>query len=308
MSMVVLGAIFVDIKGYPVGNYIPGGRNAGMVEYVHGGVSRNIAEDLGNLDLNPVFISLVDNTGMGAEVIGRLERHHVETRYIRKVPDGMGTWLAIFDNSNDVCASISRRPDLSPLMNTLKLNGEEIFSGADSVLLEIDMDRDIVGEVFYLCEKYGKKIYAAVSNIRIAMERRDLFRRIDCFVCNRQEAGLLFAEDLTGLDPESMAGRLAELLRSAQIPSMVVTLGEAGAVWANQDGLFGVCPALPMPVTDTTGAGDAFFSGVAAGLTYGKSLAEACSIGTRLASAVICSLDNTCPHFEPEEFGLIRSS
>ena len=139
-------------------------------------------------------------------------------------------------------------------------------------------------------------------------ERRDLFRRIDCFVCNRQEAGLLFAEDLTGLDPESMAGRLAELLRSAQIPSMVVTLGEAGAVWANQDGLFGVCPALPMPVTDTTGAGDAFFSGVAAGLTYGKSLAEACSIGTRLASAVICSLDNTCPHFEPEEFGLIRSS
>ena len=58
-----------------------------------------------------------------------------------------------------------------------------------------------------------------------------------------------------------------------------------------------------VPVADTTGAGDAFFSGVAAGLTYGKPLPEACAIGTRLASSVICSLENTCPRFLPSEFG-----
>ena len=65
-----------------------------------------------------------------------------------------------------------------------------------------------------------------------------------------------------------------------------------------------MCPAQPVPVADTTGAGDAFFAGVAAGLTYGKSLQEACSIGTRLASSVVCSLENVCPGFLPAEFGL----
>ena len=44
MGIVVIGAVFVDIKGYPLSTYIPGGRNAGRMEQVHGGVSRNVAE------------------------------------------------------------------------------------------------------------------------------------------------------------------------------------------------------------------------------------------------------------------------
>ena len=87
------------------------------------------------------------------------------------------------------------------------------------------------------------------------------------------------------------------------IPAMVVTLGADGAVWADREGRFGVCPPQQVPVADTTGAGDAFFAGVAAGLTYGKDLEEACAVGVRLASSVICSLENTCPRFLPSEFG-----
>ena len=36
MGIVVIGAVFVDIKGYPLSTYIPGGRNAGRIEQVHG--------------------------------------------------------------------------------------------------------------------------------------------------------------------------------------------------------------------------------------------------------------------------------
>ena len=45
MGIVVFGAVFVDVKGYPLAPYIPGGRNVGRVLQVHGGVSRNVAED-----------------------------------------------------------------------------------------------------------------------------------------------------------------------------------------------------------------------------------------------------------------------
>ena len=50
MGIVVIGAVFVDIKGYPLSTYIPGGRNAGRMEQVHGGVSRNVAEDIANVE------------------------------------------------------------------------------------------------------------------------------------------------------------------------------------------------------------------------------------------------------------------
>ena len=69
MGIVVIGAVFVDIKGYPLSTYIPGGRNAGRIEQVHGGVSRNVVEDIANVELRPTFVGLVDDTGMGQDVI-----------------------------------------------------------------------------------------------------------------------------------------------------------------------------------------------------------------------------------------------
>jgi len=85
---------------------------------------------------------------------------------------------------------------------------------------------------------------------------------------------------------------------------MVVTIGEKGAVYAEMDGYSGICPAQRVDVVDTTGAGDAFFAGVAIGLTYNKTVGEACVIGTRLAASVIASRENVCPRFRPEEFGI----
>jgi len=303
VSIIVVGCVFVDIKGYPSRTYIPGGRNAGKVRYVHGGVSRNIAEDLGNLGLEPVFLSLVDPSGVGEDVLLRLQEHGVNVSCVQQVPEGMGTWLAVFDNNNDVCASISHRPDLMPLLPLLQKKGAALFSAADSVLLELDLDEPVVEEIYRLKQKYNTPVYAAVSNINIALERRAFLQQTDCFVCNRQEAGVLFSVEFGRNDPDSLARQLSGLVIGAGIPAMVVTLGADGAVWADRGGRYGVCAAQQVPVADTTGAGDAFFSGVAAGLTYGKSLEEACAVGVRLASSVICSLENTCPKFLPSEFG-----
>ena len=304
MGIVVLGAVFVDIKGYPSEVYIPGGRNAGRVEQVHGGVSRNIAEDIANVELRPTFISLVDDSGAGADVIKKLKSHKVNTDYIRVTPNGMGTWLAVFGNNGDVEAAISKRPDLHPILDTLIEHGDEIFSQADSISLEIDIDKDIVKQVFMLAEKYDKPVYAVVSNMRIAVERRDFLRSTHCFVCNQQEAGILFSDDYSDKTPEEMADILAERIKAARIQRMIVTMGEHGAVYATIDGEKGICPAKKVDVKDTTGAGDAFFAGATIGLTYGKTMQEACEIGTRLAASVICTSENVCPRFLPEEFGL----
>ena len=304
MGIVVIGAVFVDIKGYPLSTYIPGGRNAGRVEQVHGGVSRNVAEDIANVELRPTFVSLVDDTGIGQDVINKLKDHKVNTKYIRTVPDGMGTWLAVFDNDGDVCAAISKRPDTSPLTRLLEEKGDEIFKDCDSIALELDLEKDTVKQVLRFAKKYNKKVFAAVSNMSIAMERRDFLQQIDCFVCNQQEAGLMFSDDYDHLTPDEMRATLASNVRSANIPCMVVTMGEQGAVYARADGESGMVPAKKVDVIDTTGAGDAFFAGTVIGLTYGKNLAQSCEIGSRLAASVICITENVCPRFRPQEFGL----
>ena len=304
MGIVVIGMIFVDIKGYPEGAFIPTGRNVGRVERIHGGVGRNVAEDIANCELRPTLVSLVDDSGDGADVLKKLNNHKVNTRYIRKTPDGMGTWLAVFDNDGDVAASISKRPDMQPMLDILDTQGDEIFSQADSVIVEIDLDKEIIKRVFRLAQKHGKKVYAVVGNMSIALERRDFLKSTDCLVCNLQEAGMLFFDDYTSREPLEMVDILEQKVQAAQIPAMIVTMGGEGAVYANLAGEKGFCPARKVDVKDTTGAGDSFCAGAAIGLTYGKTMAQACEIGAMLAASVIVTMEAVCPRFLPRELGL----
>lgn len=107
MGIVVFGAVLMDIKGFPFGKYVTKGRNAGRVTEVHGGVSRNVVEDIANVELRPTFVSVLDESGMSQEVIDKLKRHKVNTKYIRRADNGLVKWLAIFNQDGDVVASIS---------------------------------------------------------------------------------------------------------------------------------------------------------------------------------------------------------
>lgn len=304
MGIAVVGPVFVDIKGYPDDTFIPAGRNKGQVEYVHGGVARNIAEDIANCELRPTLVSLVDDTGAGMDVMKKLRNHKVNTDYIRTVPGGMGTWLAVFDNTGDVVASISKRPNLEPLLDILEEQGDEIIANCDSVILDMDIDKDIIKRVLKLSRKHGKKVYAETANMSIAMERRDFLQEVECFICNIQEAGILFFDDYSEKSPAEMVEILSGRICAARIPSMIVTMGGSGAVYANDRGEKGFCPARKVEVKDTTGAGDSFCAGVVIGLTYGKGLKEACDIGAMLAASVIVTTESVCPRFQPRELGL----
>ena len=304
MGIVVIGAAFMDIKGFPKDNYIPTGRNVGRVEYIHGGVARNVVEDIANVELRPTYVGIVDDTPMGEAVVNKLRNHKVNCDYVMTIPDGMGTWLAVFDNNGDVAGSISKRPNMLPVVDLLEEKGDEIFAAADSVVLECDLDKVLVKKVLELAKKHGKKIFALVSNISLAVERRDLLKQFDCFICNKLEAGMFFFEDYSEKTREEMREILAGKVMQAQIPAMVVTLGGDGAVYADMNGESGYCPAIEVLVKDTTGAGDAFCAGVSIGLTYGKTLRESIDIGSQLAASVITSSENVCPRFLPKELGL----
>ena len=304
MGIVVIGATFVDIKGFPEDAYIPTGRNVGRVEYIHGGVARNVVEDIANAELRPTFLGIVDDTPLGEDVMKKLRNHKVNVDYVLTIPDGMGTWLAVFDNNGDVAGSISKRPNMMPLLGLLEEKGDEIFSQADSVVLEVDLDKELVKLILELAEKHNVKVFGLVSNMSIAVKRRDFLQRFSCFICNLQEAGMLFLDDYQGLAPEQMQCILRDKVMQAKIPAMVVTMGDQGAVYADSQANSGCCPARRVQVKDTTGAGDAFCAGVSIGLTYGKELPQAIEIGSMLAASVITSSENVCPRFRPAELGL----
>ena len=146
MGIVVIGAAFVDIKGFPYDVYIPDGRNAGRVEYVHGGVARNVVEDIANVELRPTYLGLVDDSPLGEDVLQKLKNHKVNCDYVKKVDDGMGTWLAVFDNNGDVAGSISKRPNMMPILDVYEKKSvkKEVFT--QTSLFELEEMEPVVKE------------------------------------------------------------------------------------------------------------------------------------------------------------------
>ena len=70
---VVMGVIFVDIKGFPFGAYHATGTNLGSIKFVHGGVSRNVAEDMASIGMAVTFVTMGDANTLRREAMERLE-------------------------------------------------------------------------------------------------------------------------------------------------------------------------------------------------------------------------------------------
>jgi ribokinase len=68
--------------------------------------------------------------------------------------------------------------------------------------------------------------------------------------------------------------------------SAVITVGEAGAVFANGEST-GHLPAPKVDVVDTTGAGDAFVGALAVQLARGVPLEEAVAYAVRAGAAAV---------------------
>ena len=292
MKVIAIGTIFVDIKGYPEGHYLPTGRNAGDIKYFHGGVARNVAEDVAKLGEESVLVSLVDKSGVASDVIRHLSAVNVRTSYVKATKNGMGTWMAVFDECGELRASISKRPELLPICDTLTENEEQIFQDADGILLEIDIDEEIVDITMRMAEKYSIPVYAVISNMTIAKERIENIKRTTCFFCNRLEAGIFFDKETADLSPQQMLDLLKTELKRLGMQAMVITMDADGAVYADADGEAGHCPAEPITVVDTTGAGDAFFAGTSVGLLRKLPFAEACILGTKTAAKVLTTKEN----------------
>lgn len=293
------GSVFVDIKGFPFGKYLPAGRNVGDVKIVHGGVCRNVAENLANVGSPVVFVTMFETDAIGEDVRRRLAARGVDLKYAVNAEAGMGMWLAVMNESGDLAGSISRQPDFSSLEKQVELLGDEIVKNCENIVLEIDMRASIAEKVFALAERYHKDVYVIVGNMSVILKRPEFLSKTRLFILNEIEAGSLFGCELDRCDPEGVLEISRREADSRGIREIVVTLGDQGSVFYDSEtGDSGHIPAEPTVMVDSTGAGDAFFSGTVAARTKGFSLREAARMGAHLAALTIRSDESTCPRME----------
>lgn len=111
-----------------------------------------------------------------------------------------------------------------------------------------------------------------------------LLSLVDCLTPNASEATLLSGITVKG--PET-ATEAAQRLLDRGVRRAIITLGAQGALFCNGTAALHF-PAFPVQAVDTTGAGDAFNSGLAVGLAAGGTWEEAIPLANA-AAALACT-------------------
>jgi ribokinase len=173
-----------------------------------------------------------------------------------------------------------------------RLTPEELrpadLEGAAAVLLQLEIPLETTLHAATLARRAGARVILNLAPAEALTPEQ--LHDVDVLLVNESEAALLLGEEASAVarEPQRAAGRLSRL-----VPAAVVTLGPAGAAWAEGRDT-GLAPGQRVEAVDTTAAGDAFAGALAVRSAAGAALAEA----VRFANAA-GALATTRPGAQP---------
>lgn len=244
-----------------------------------GGAPSNIAINVNRLGIRSEIVSAVGNDGFGTFLLRRLQQEGMDTKGIQRVDASTSLvvvtksrttpvpifyrdadYQMIFDDSLEQrianskivhfsCWPISR----TPARHTL----EKVIEEARSQGLLIGFDPNYHPMIWQRGEDGAQYVKSIISKVDVIKPSED-------------DAERLFGKD----EPVKQLEKFLEL--GAKL--VIMTLGKDGAIVSNGKETLSF-DSLATEIVDTTGAGDAFWSGFYAALIKGHSIREALHLG-----------------------------
>ncbi len=295
-DVVVVGSINVDLLLRVDRHPGPGETLlGGSAEHLAGGKGANQAVAAARSGARTAMVGAVGDDATSEVALEHLRGAAVDLTSVgvEPGPTGLAVVTVAANGENTIVVIAGANAAVTP---DVVRAAAPVIRDARLCVLQAEIPLAAVEEAVALARAAGVRVVLNVAPaVRLSWET---LRAADPLVVNQHEASILLdggaVEAVTGgdaaaqrpVDPVVAAGiAAARALRGLGVPSVVVTLGGAGSV--TLDGDIAVIPARPVPVVDTTGAGDAFVGALAAGLAAGRSLVDAATHATRVAAASV---------------------
>jgi len=244
----------------------------------HGGKGSNMAACISRLDGNSTFMGKIGRDSFGESFLELLKDEGVNNDgvlYSDKLPTAVGFIVSSSSGSNIIIIDIAANGEFSP--EDIDKN-KSIIEQSDVILSPLEIPFDTAIHATKLAKGNGiKSILNPAPAIDLTNENLE-----SVFVITPNETE---GRVCLGLDPQNPISdeEVVQKLLELGPENVILTLGEKGVLWASESGVKST-PALNVDVLDTVGAGDAFNSGLAVGLSENKSLEESIAMGVTAAS------------------------
>lgn len=244
-----------------------------------GGSSANTIKGLANLGRQCAIVGKIGTDEMGKKIMKMLKEHGIKSLCLQtSTPTGQVLCLITPDRERTMRTFPGASKEMSP--NDLNPG---MFEGVRLVHIEgyTILNEGLAARAMELAKAAGAIVSFDLASFEIVNTYKRqlvnlLSKHVDILFGNAQETYAL-----TGAEPHKACKLLKDLCDIS-----VVLMGRAGC-WVGHENETFLCPAFPVEVVDTTGAGDFFISGFLHGYLQGHSLEECARYGSILGSAIV---------------------
>lgn len=262
----------------------------------HGGVARNVAENLARLGVDTGFVSIVGKDENGRSLLAHLGALGVNVSNVVSSDEGAtAEYIAVLDPRNELALGLADMDIFELLLPARLQQAWPAIGAADWVFADCNLPKDTLAALMARKSAAGFKLAVdAVSTPKVQKLRGQL-AGIDLLFLNHDEADAIL--DVAPADRGSIRDAAASVME-AGAKEVVLTGGSSGFVVAGADGIETMKPVAAHPV-DITGAGDAMIAGTLYRLLAGEAVREASRTGALLATLTTESAFSVRPDLSP---------
>ena len=247
-----------------------------------GGKGSNQAVATARLGAESYFVGIIGDDKLGEIATDLYASEGVNTNYLKKTDEmATGVGFIILDpkGHNGIILDMSA----NHLMDEAYVDKAEAQIARSAIVMSV---LEIPATAAAHAMRLGRKhhVRTLLNPAPAAPLSDEIFRNVDFITPNETELRVL-----QGLPPDDSTPteKLARRLQGRRARTIIVTMGEQGSLVLTNGETFHV-PSVAVEVVDTTGAGDAFNSGLAMALAEGKDLVSAVKYAT-CAGALACT-------------------
>ena len=254
-----------------------------------GGKGANQAVAAARAGAQVEMVGRLGSDGFGTDIARALEEEGIRLRHVVRDPQegtGVAGIVVAADGANSIVVVPRANMKLSEA-DVRKARGA--IAAADVLLLQLEVPLEASLAAAKIARQAGVKV---VLNPAPARDLPDaLYAAVDVITPNETETH--FLTGVTASTPEG-ASEAAAVLRQRGVKTVLLTLGERGALLLEEGARPREIPSYPVEVVDTTAAGDAFCGALGVGLAEGRSMEEAARFACA-AGALACTVMGAGP-------------
>jgi len=249
-----------------------------------GGKGANQAVAAARLNGDVTFIAKVGNDVFGTQAIELFNKENIKTEYIfvdDKNPSGVALITVDANGENCIAVAQGANGNLSvDDLNTLS----RVLEQAEIILAQLETP---VATIEYAASIAVQKNIQFILNPAPACKLPDeLLSKLSVITPNEKEAEMLTGVAIKDIDDAKQA---AKILSAKGIKTIIITLGEAGALLYHNN-QFNLIAGKKVNAVDTTAAGDVFNGALAVALSEKKSFEEAIQFANTAAAISVTRL------------------